>query len=400
MNKRGLRGGWNGKTKCEVRSAKCEVKTLRNPKSILVYGDEGKLRQILMNLLSNAVKFTESGGVTLKIHEARMTKNAARPTDHAIRNPKSEIRNLLHISRFTFHVIDTGVGIPSEEQTLIFQPFTQGTSGVQSEGTGLGLAIVHKYAQLMGGELAVESSVGQGSRFSFNLPLQRLAARSQVRDAGRKIVRLAEGHSIRALVADDNRENREVLSRMLSAIGVSVIAAEDGGQALERVMTHRPDVVFIDIRMPVMDGIEVTQRILKEAGRDSGFTSPKMVAVSASALIHERQGYFDVGFDDFIAKPVRAERIYESLAQLLHIEYEVAEDEAPAMDISDIMLPEDLFVRLREAAEFGRVTELDKAFHEVEQTGEQGVRLAKRLRALSRSFDMEGILELLETLGQ
>ena len=121
-----------------------------------------------------------------------------------------------------------------------------------------------------------------------------------------RVVHLADGYEVKALVADDNRENREVLSQLLSDIGVSVITAEDGREAVQAAREHKPDIIFMDIRMPVMDGIEAARRILKFP--DS--PPPKIVAVSASALIHEQRRYLEAGFDDFIAKPLRAERVF------------------------------------------------------------------------------------------
>jgi len=397
--------------KVETKFLGKNVAELARVRGLLVYGDEGKLRQILMNLLSNAVKFTESGEVILKVSEEAMTD-----------------------SIFRFEVIDTGVGISPEEQAVIFEPFTQGTDGIQTEGTGLGLAIAQKYVELMGGELAVESrtlansekdglpvaegsvlpatsatrslgdfgynlATGHGSRFFFSLPLQLIAEDSAVStDSERKVLHLADGYQVKALVADDNLENRNVLSQMLSDIGVSVITAEDGRQALECVRAHQPDIVFMDIRMPDMNGIEATQRIIEESKEDSNFTMPKMVAVSASALLHERQEYFDAGFDDFIAKPVREERVYECLAQLLHVEYETEDDETLPIDLSKITLPEELFLRLKEAAEVYSVTELANYLDEVASLGVEERHLSEYLRELIRNYDMEAFLEILSKI--
>ena len=412
-----------------------ETEFFGKTRSLLVYGDEGRLRQILMNLLSNAVKFTESGEVILRISETRNLagqSHAATATHHS--------------SLITFEVIDTGVGIPPEEQTVIFEPFTQGTDGLQTEGTGLGLAIAQKYVELMGGELAVESrtlansATGHGSRFYFSLPLQGITESSATRsmDSEGKVLRLADGYQVKALVADDNLENRNVLSQMLSDIGVSVIIAEDGQQALECVRAHRPDIVFMDIRMPVMGGLEAARRILsrdddsedkrtkrtesQKAGKPdeqkseidkirtptrcdtlatppaSEFRTPILVAVSASALVHERQGYFDAGFDDFIAKPVRAERVYECLAQFLHVEYETDEDETLPIDLSKITLPKELFLCLKEAAEVYSVTELASYLDEVASLGAEEQRLSEYLRDLIRNYDMEAFLEILSKI--
>jgi CheY-like chemotaxis protein len=260
----------------------------------------------------------------------------------------------------------------------------------------------------MGGELDFESALEKGSRFFFTIPLEPTTEglRPGSVDAVRQVVRLAAGYQVKALVADDNQENRDVLSQMLSDIGVTVIMAENGGQVLDAVRAEVPDIVFMDIWIPVMDGLEATQRIIEEFGEER----PKLVAVSASALVHEQQRYFEAGFDDFIAKPVDSQRVYECLATFLHVEYEYDDSERPKTDFEKIVLPEELLSRLRRAAEFWEVTELEEALEEVcspslcsgsptaspyGQISEHRRLLAERLRELSRNFDMEGILEIL-----
>jgi len=294
-------------------------------------------------------------------------------------------------------VIDTGAGISPEEQETIFAPFAQGKDGAGKGGTGLGLAIAARHVELMGGQLAVESEQGKGSRFFFTVPLRVAAeeAVAYVRDEVSQPVptRLTDGYQVAALVADDREENRDVLSRILSGIGVSVITAKDGKQAVEAVMTSKLDIVFMDIWMPEMDGLEAAQRILSECGDDC----PKLVAVSASVLIHERQQYFDAGFQDFIPKPVDAQQVYECLANLLHVEYEYESDITPIEGL-EIALPEDLLSHLRKSAELGQVTELEESLDEVRQMGEEGRTLADHLLKLSRNFDMEGILNVLRAV--
>ena len=365
-------------------------KDQRSSEQLLVRGDEGKLRQVLINLLSNAVKFTESGEVTLRISGS--LTNDQRPMTNGQRS-SFVVRRL---SEFTFEVTDTGVGISPEDQAIILEPFQQGGEGATQGGTGLGLTIARKQIELMGGELAFESEPGIGSRFFFTVPLE--PAKREVPPPSshgeRSVAHLAEGYRVKALVADDVEENREVLSKILSDIGADVIAAEDGGQAVEQVRAHHPDIVFMDIRMPVMNGLEAAERILSEFGREA----VKMVAVSASALTHERERYLMAGFEAFIPKPFLAERIYECLANLLDIEYEyadVGEKQTVSLDLSRIELPEDLVLHLKEAAELYSTTELKRCLNEVERLGEDGYRLAEYLRSLLQNYDMEAILNVL-----
>jgi signal transduction histidine kinase/ligand-binding sensor domain-containing protein/CheY-like chemotaxis protein len=336
------------------------------PAHLGVRGDEGKLRQVLINLLSNAVKFTDAGQVVLRV-----------------RLPAESL--------YTFEVIDTGRGIAPRLQRQIFEPFVQGEEGIRTEGTGLGLAIARRHVELMGGRLELESAPGQGSRFFFSLRLEPATRPVEpVFETGR-VARLAPGQRVRALVVDDVAENRQVLAQMLSAIGVEVHTAENGRQAIERMGAERPDIVFMDIWMPEMGGLEAVRRIRAEGGSEG----PRLVAVSASVLDHERRAYLEAGFDEVIAKPVHEEKVYAALARFLQVEFEYQAHQAPELDFSRLRLPAQLLSRLRQAAEAGEVTELEELLEEVSQLGEQGRLLAERLRVLSRSIDLKAIVDLL-----
>ena len=344
---------------------------------IPVCGDEAKLSGVLINLLGNAVKFTEKGSVTLKV--------AALPED-----------------RYGFEVIDTGPGVSPEDRKGIFEAFTQTAVGVrQGEGTGLGLHISQQYLRLMGSDLELSSTPGEGSRFFFtvSLPPARAEVLSPLQGKWANVSRLAEGYRVRALVVDDVLENREVLSRLLSDIGVEVILAENGTEAVEKVKASRLDIVFMDIRMPEMGGPEAARHIWEEVGRDV----LKVVAVSASTLEHERQEVLEMGFDDFVPKPFRAEQVYGCLAKHLGVAFEygeagvVAEEAAP--DLEGIRLPEALHARLLEAAELYSVTEMEGYFTEVADLGEEHRKLADHLRELRRKHDIESIIGILKNLA-
>ena len=343
---------------------------------ILVHGDESKLRQILINLFENAVKFTESGEVTLKITQEEE-------------------------DAYRFEIIDTGKGISPEDQQTILEPFQQGKEGIEKGGTGLGLAISNKQIELMGGKLNLESELGVGTRFFFTilLPPATSDVVSTSMDKMKWVTHLANGYQVKALIADDIQENRDVLSKSLSGIGVSVITAENGQQALEAVRAEKPDIVFMDVRMPVMDGLEATRQILEECGE----SRPKLVAVSASVLAHEQQKYFEAGFDDFVPKPFRTEQIYEILASLLRVEYEyddAEKAETPEINLSDIALSKVLLQRMKTAAEISSVTELTSCLDEVEALSTEGQHLAEHLRELIHNYDMEAILSILSEIQQ
>ena len=392
---------------------------------VLVHGDEGKLRQILINLLGNAVKFTESGGVTLRVtptSEARLdarlqsvTPNSdARlqsgklPTEAG--HPSTEAGRPVE---FCFEVIDTGVGIPPEAQAKIFEPFQQSEEGAKKGGTGLGLTISKRYIELMGGELSLESPPlnppqvggeikgGRGSNFFFTLTLP--PAESDVIDQASRysgVTHLAAGYDITALIADDTKVNRDVLSRMLSDLGAEVIEAENGQQAIEMVRSHQPDIVFMDIRMPVMDGIEATRQLFDEFDQDQ----LNIVAISASTLRHEQEEYFQAGFDDFIPKPFRFERLCECLANVLSVEFDYTETVASPLSgdteiaLSKVVLPGELVLRLKAGAEIYDMTELNQCLDEIDNLGPDEHQLAEYLRDLVRNFDMDEILRILSEI--
>ncbi len=341
-----------------------------------VHGDEAKLSQVLINLLGNAIKFTNQGTVSFTVAS-------------------------LSEDRYRFGVTDTGPGISPEDREAIFEAFTQAQAGIKEGGTGLGLPIAQKLIELMGGHLSLDSTPGEGSHFSFTIPLPPAKAKVLLatEDKWSNVVRLAEGHIVTALVADDVLENREVLSHLLTDIGVEVSLAEDGKEALEKVIANAPDIVFLDIHMPQMDGPEAARRIWEALGRDA----LKIVAVSASTLEHEQQEFLEQGFDDFVPKPFRVEQIYGCLAKHLGVEFEYGEagvvSEEAAPDLEGIRLPGDLHARLQEAAELYSVTELEGYFSEMEQLGEGHQQLADHLRGLRRKHDIEAIISILQEIS-
>ncbi|MEP6670838.1 MAG: CHASE domain-containing protein [Chthoniobacter sp.] len=355
---------------CEERQLGLRVEGLDSMRTLGVRGDVGKLRQVLINLLGNAVKFTQRGRVTLRLE---------REESHS----------------WKFEVSDTGIGIPPEAQGTIFKPFQQGPGARGHGGTGLGLTIASRQVTLMGGKLEVRSDPGAGSTFFFTLVLPAAASRTAAVVEAREVERLAAGSEVRALIVDDIRENREVLSTLLAAIGCEIVLAENGRQALEAVSVSHPDIVFMDMRLPEIDGLEATRRIVNDYGAEG----LKVVAMSASALEHEREMYLKAGCDDFIAKPFRSARLYDCLHHLLGVEFEYkappdGAESAPLLDLGRIVLPEDLVTRLMMAAELHSATVLKSCLREVEETGPPGRRLAAHLREFLASYDMEMIQKI------
>jgi ligand-binding sensor domain-containing protein/signal transduction histidine kinase/CheY-like chemotaxis protein len=355
---------------CQEKGLGWRLESLRES-IVPVHGDEARLRQVLINLLGNAVKFTSSGEVVLRVERR----------DGGI---------------YRFEVQDTGPGMSAQEQAALFQPFQQGVAGAHQGGTGLGLAISQRQLGLMGSKLEVASEVGQGSRFFFEveLPPAKGEVRAEAEMDWSKVKRLASGYAVKALVADDVAENRDILQRMLQEIGVEVEAVEDGQQALQRIEELQPDIVFMDIRMPVLGGLEAMRRLQGMEVRGQ----VKVVAISASVLEHERQEYLRAGFDAFLDKPFRFEQVCACLAQLLEVEYEYGEEkekQKETVDWSGVEVPGGLHGRLVEAAETFSVTELEEYLKELEGLGEGQRRLAAHLRGLAQQHNMEGVLSAL-----
>ncbi|QPJ66682.1 MAG: PAS domain S-box protein [Candidatus Nitrohelix vancouverensis] len=344
--------------------------------SCIVYGDEGKIRQVLVNLIGNAVKFTDSGKVELKI-------------------------TTLGGDEYQFDVTDTGQGIPKNHQQVIFEPFRQEDEGIKKGGTGLGLAISQKQLQLMGADLDLESELGKGSRFYFKIHLPQ-SSKTELEKAEDfdNAVRLSAGCHVKALVVDDIKENRDVLRLFLEHIGVEVSCAENGLEGLEAVRKDPPDIIFMDMRMPVMDGEEAINKIVEEHGRDRF----KIAVITASIFGFQEGKFKDLPFDDFLSKPFRDEQIFSCLKKLLNVDFEYKDEselESPAecFDLSDISLPEDLLNRLKIAAETYSITELEKGLAELPPETEGVDQLKTKIDGLLKSYNMAGILELLQDVS-
>jgi signal transduction histidine kinase/CheY-like chemotaxis protein len=258
--------------------------------------DELKLRQVLINLINNALKFTEEGGVSVKIHQKSANK-------------------------ITFEVEDTGVGIDPEELEQIFEPFTQTHSGKQSqEGTGLGLSISRKFVQLMGGEMRVSSLVGQGTIFNFDIEIQQVnAAEAETQPVHQpQAIALAPNQpDYRILIADDNLVNRQLLVKLLSRFGFQLQEARNGQEAVEIWQEWQPDLIWMDLRMPVMDGLKATQEIKATV---SG-SKTVVIALTSSVLEAERAMVLSAGCDDFLSKPFRAKDILGLMEKHLGVRY-------------------------------------------------------------------------------
>ena len=287
-----------------------------------IRSDAGKLRQVLVNLIGNAVKFTVRGSVTVRLNARRA-------------DASPDMRLILEVE-------DTGIGIAPEDQTRIFDVFVQAGRSSLQKGTGLGLSITQQFVHTMGGTIRVESSIGKGSLFRVELPVQEAeeSEPAPANDDRGQVVALAPGQpDYRILIVEDKRENWLLLQRLLEDAGFKVQVAGDGTQGVDLFRTWQPHLIWMDIRLPVMGGLEATGRIrAMEGGR-----RVKIVALTASAFAHQREEILAAGLDDFLTKPYRREEIFDCIARHLDVKYVYgALPEALAGDSPTILKPEDL----------------------------------------------------------
>lgn len=261
--------------------------------------DQGKLRQVLVNLIGNGIKFTKTGYVKLWVA------------------PDNQVSDTL-----IFKVEDTGVGMTAAELEQLFQPFVQTEAGRKSqEGTGLGLAIAQQFVRLMGGTLTAQSQVGVGTTFRFQLHTPFID-REPISLPTQSVIGLAPEQPIyRILIADDLPENRRLLVELLTPIGFQVREAKDGQEAISLCQSWLPHLVWMDLRMPKVDGYEATQQI-----KTTTQPAPIVIALTGSAFEEDRMGAIAIGCDDFVRKPFRAETIFEKMAIHLNLRYIYADE--------------------------------------------------------------------------
>ena len=261
-------------------------------------GDEYRLRQMLTNFVGNAIKFTAQGSVRIEI------KEVSRQLDGAC---------------LEFSVIDTGIGLAADKLPLLFQPFSQADGSTTREfgGSGLGLSIVRNLAQLMGGDVGVESEDGKGSRFWFNVWVRLAESEEGARPTEAKAGAAQPGFSGSVLLVEDNPVNRMVILTLLQKLGMRVDSAENGEEACAALMAGLdPDIVLMDIQMPKLDGYAATERI-REWEAATGRPRTVIVALTANAFAEDRERCLAAGMDDFMSKPVSKDTLQATLARWL-----------------------------------------------------------------------------------
>ena len=326
-----------------------------------VKGDERRLRQVLINLLSNAVRYTRAGEVTLRVTYAR---------------------ELAH-----FVVSDTGPGISASDLQQLFQPFFRGESAPSDapEGAGLGLVISKMLVNLMGGDLTVDSTIGVGTAFTLHVFLPEARVHSASAPAA-MIPAIIAYHGPRrtVLVADDQSKHRTLISDVLSQLGFRVLPADGGAACLAAAISHSPDLVLMDLRMPGLDGAQTTRAL-----RAQGYKRP-IFAVTAHALDEHREEMAAAGADDFVSKPIQIERLLTQLRVHLGLEWIFAEDDSTSAQ--EIAFPPALArERLRRFAEMGHAKAVGDLLAEIEQREPDCGQFVRVARQFTKEFRLRDL---------
>ncbi|PKO01076.1 MAG: hypothetical protein CVU42_01115 [Chloroflexi bacterium HGW-Chloroflexi-4] len=356
-----------------------------------IHTDEKKLRQILFNLLSNAIKFTENGGVTLRGRsQDRLSENQI---------------------RLAFEIEDTGLGIAKEQVKDLFDYFVQTDAGKKSqEGTGLGLAISKNFIQLMGGTIKVESQVGKGSLFSFDI-IVKLSNGEDVKIAPRlhKVVGLEPGQTKKKiLIVEDRDANRKLLVKLLQPFtsqegtsGFEIREAVNGLEAVKIWEQWSPDLIFMDMRMPEMNGHQATQKIRESLKGHSVI----IIALTASAFEEDRKIILSEGINDFIRKPFKEHEIFDVLSKHLGSRFVYAEEtshdtsvfgasgpDSSAMVAELALIPDELLTQFRQAAAAADGEKINQLLHQIQPLNSQ---VKTALEGLVAQYRFDLILGLL-----
>lgn len=360
--------------------------------------DQVKLRQVLINLLSNAIKFTSSGKVTVRVSTFSNQMLLAEENTQ---------------QRIYFEVEDTGAGIATDELDKLFKAFVQTKTGRESqEGTGLGLAITRKFVQLMGGEISVSSQVGCGTTFKFDIQARVVDGMDIERGQSKPMVVALEPNQpcYRILIVDDQAINRQLLHKLLKPLGFELQEATNGKEAVEVWESWEPHCIFMDMRMPVMDGYEATKQI-KSALKGQ---ATAVIALTASALEDEKAIVLSVGCDDFLRKPFREADLFATMQKHIGVRYvyDVPSTKSTSTNIEAYVktlanvenltegiaaLPLDIVASLYQAT---INLDLDEMLSVIAQIRQSNEALADSLADLANNFQYQRILTLTQPIAR
>ncbi len=404
----------------------------------IVRCDQTRLRQVLLNILGNAVKFTTTGGVIFKVSYGEEWRDGEDGEDRGDRGDRTKIsqfpipngaRSLASYAdagdltvvasrthrnpqspnyKIHFQVEDTGVGIPADELENIFLPFQQaGAYQFAHEGTGLGLAISQNIVQQMGGKIRVSSKPGTGSIFYFELDLPKVIQNHEnIKISERRVIGF-KGKKHKILVADDQANNRAFLVKVLRPLGFEVREATNGEDCLQQAQQNCPDLILLDLVMPVLDGFETSRRLRK----DPNLKEIVIIATSASAFTEDQYLSYQAGCNNFLSKPVNLEQLLEMLEVHLELEwiYEQSSPQTPLIDetverkvdedsaSSSVVIPSDEELNLLlELAKQGNIARILERAALLEELNAQYFPFARILRQLGESFQERKIREFIE----
>ncbi|WP_293352608.1 MULTISPECIES: ATP-binding protein [unclassified Microcoleus] len=373
---------------CRIKAEQKGVDFRYQPASnlpIAVHADDKRLRQVLLNLLSNAINFTDVGSVSFRVE----------PVGESIESGAAQ--------RIRFKIKDTGIGIVSEKLSKIFLPFEQAGKGDRnSEGTGLGLAIGQQIILKMGSEINVESVLGEGSSFWFEVDL--LPASDWMTEdaiADRKVIGY-QGKRRKILVIDDRPENRLVIINMLEPLGFQVAEADNGQTGLDMAIQILPDSIVTDVQMPIMDGLEMTRRLRQLPN----FATTPIIASPATLSQVDIKESLDAGCNSFFPKPIEFTGLLNQLQQHLELQWIYEEMKPDAMQIAEnkahevkmVMPPAEELTALYTAAQGGFMSDIHQEADRLKKLAPEYIVFANRVLELSQNFDEEAIIRLIEPL--
>ncbi|MBF2005462.1 MAG: response regulator, partial [Chlorogloeopsis fritschii C42_A2020_084] len=380
---------------CQIRAKQKRIAFTYQPSQQLPIGihtDEKRLRQVLINLLGNAIKFTDKGEVTFKVERADFVANA---TDDLSDVTQSVIK-------LRFQIEDTGVGMTPEQMEKIFLPFEQvGNADKQAEGTGLGLAISQKIITLMGGIIQVQSQLGVGSSFWFEVELPTAGEWTQnlARSQQKQIIGF-EGKKRKILIVDDRWENRSLIANLLEPVGFEVIQAHNGKEGLDQAVECQPDLIITDLAMPVMDGLTMSKQLRKIPDIQNVI----IIVSSASVFDFHRQEAMNAGCNDFLPKPVQVEELFLQLQNYLQLTwiYQTSDglntknhDISPEV-VEIILPPTSELVALHEAVQRCAVADIQTEANRIKQLNVKYTAFANQVLTLADEFEIEAIAALIE----
>ena len=389
---------------CRIRADHKEISFSYQPQTQLpnhIHGDEKRLRQILINLLGNAIKFTDTGAVTFKVNVLE-SKPLTKTEDN-----KPNHHRLIRTIRF--EIEDTGIGMSPEHIERIVLPFEQvGNALSRAEGTGLGLAITQKLLEMMRSTLEVQSQLGVGSVFWFDLELPEATEVTDVIVPDQTIIGfLGQGRKI--LVVDDKQENCWVLVNLLAPLGFELKEASNGKEGLEKAKQFQPDLIITDLLMPQMDGFEM----IRQLRESSQFSSVPLIACSASVFDDHQHHSIEAGADDFLPKPVESKKLLEKLRKYLKLEwvYEEQEDKdtkdkdknlttkaASSLKTDNLIVPpsKEALDQLYDLAKTGLISEILKQVEILEKSDDKLIPFSQHLRQLAEDFKLKKIRQFIQ----